>query len=314
MSTSKDRIAEVVDYSLIHGEEETLNAFNVDKATLDRYKRTYRQHFGENADLLLKIRNRYSSDELKVIANGNADIDRDKKVITFDGDEIIFGALGDSHIGSRYTDEMFVESALTEFDKQKCQFFTHGGDVTEGMSGRDGHVYELTHIGYKAQKQASIDLFKEWKKPSYFISGNHDLWFMSKANMGADIVSDICAELPNATYLGPHEGDIVVNGTKIRLWHGEDTGSYAISYRLQKLVESFSGGDKPNVLICSHTHKAGYFFERNVQIVTAGSIQKQSAWMRYKRLAAHTGFYVIKMGVKDGSVIWFEPRWYPFYS
>ena len=26
------------------------------------------------------------------------------------------------------------------------------------------------------------------------------------------------------------------------------------------------------------------------------------------------GFYVIKMGVKDGSVIWFEPRWYPFYS
>ena len=82
MATSKDRIAEVVDYSLIHGDEETINAFGVDKATLDRYKRTYRQHFGENADLLLKIRNRYSPDELKVIANGNADIDRDKKVIS----------------------------------------------------------------------------------------------------------------------------------------------------------------------------------------------------------------------------------------
>lgn len=313
MPASKQRVAEVVDYALIHGDDKALESFNVDKETLTRYKRSYKQHFGENADLLMQIKNRYSPDELRMIAVGSTQSEKKSSTITFDGDEIVFGAMGDTHIGSRYTDESYIKSALEEFDKQKCQFFTHGGDVTEGMSGRDGHVYELSHIGYQAQKEASIALFKDWKKPSYFISGNHDAWYISKANMGADIVADICSSLSNAIYLGLHEGDIHINGAKIRLWHGEDTGSYAISYRLQKLVESFTGGEKPNVLICSHTHKAGYFFERNVQVVTAGSLQKQSAWMRRKRLAAHTGFYVIKMGIKNGSVIWFEPRWYPFY-
>jgi predicted phosphodiesterase len=314
MPAKKERVSEVVEYALKHGEDETCKAFSIQRTALDRYRRTYKEHFGESAELLLKIKTRYSDVELQAIANGKASkIERGVSHLTFEGEEICFGVMGDTHIGSKYTDERYIQAALDEFTKRGCSFFVHTGDVTEGMSGRDGHCYELTHIGYKAQKEAAIKAFTPWTRPSYFIAGNHDAWFMNKGNMGADVVEDICKELPNSKYLGINEGDIFINGCNIRLWHGEDSSSYAVSYRLQKLVESFSGGNKPGCLLAGHTHKQGYFFERNIHTLSTGAIQFQSAWMRYKRLAAHTGFHVVKMAIRDGQVVWFEPRFYSFY-
>jgi len=117
------------------------------------------------------------------------------------------------------------------------------------------------------------------------------------------------------TYLGHDEGDITLSTAPvtIRLWHGEDGSSYAHSYRIQKIVESFTGGDKPHVLFCGHAHKHTYMFERHIHCIGAGSMQTQSKWMRGKRLASHTGFWIIKMVVNDKGVGSFAPQWFPFY-
>jgi predicted phosphodiesterase len=311
---SKGKILEIISFYLDKGKEETLTAYSLSEETFNRYYREYKKQFGSSIDLYSQLKDRFTVDELKALASGTGkETDSRTQVINFDCEEIVFGALTDSHIGSKYTDESYIVSALEEFEKQNCSFFIHAGDVTEGMSGRDGHTYELTHIGYKAQKEASVRLFSKWKKPAYYLSGNHDLWYMNKANIGADIVEDITQSIPNAVYLGQHEGDLIINGITLKLWHGEDTGSYATSYRIQKLIESLNEKELPDALFCGHTHKQGYFFERNIQAVTLGSIQKQSAWMRRKRLPAHCGFYIIKMGVKNNKIIWFEPRFYPFY-
>lgn len=146
-------------------------------------------------------------------------------------------------------------------------------------------------------------------RPSF--TGN--CWVNSKSGVGLDVGRDIARDLPNAVYLGIHEGILNVNGTKFMLWHGEDGSSYSTSYRLQKIVEAFNGGEKPNVLITGHTHKQGYFFDRNIHVLSAGSIQMQSDFMRYKRLAAHVGFWIVKGSVRDGEVVKFSPTWYPFY-
>lgn len=311
---SKNRLSDITLYLVTKGAEETKDKFKLTDETFNRYLRDIRKEYGESLDSLLKIKNQFSENELKLISEGSGREVLSKSIsINFDAEEIIFGAMTDTHIGSKYTNESYISSALEEFEKRNCSFFVHAGDVTEGMSGRDGHVYELTHIGYKAQKEASIKLFEKWKKRAYFLSGNHDLWYLNKADIGADIVEDITQNLPDAVYLGQHEGDLIINGAKIKMWHGEDTGSYATSYRIQKLIESLNEKDLPDALFCGHTHKQGYFYERNIQAVTLGSLQKQSAWMRRKRLPAHCGFYIIKMGVKDKKIVWFEPRFYPFY-
>jgi len=325
MPASQQRANEIVAYSKDFGEEATLEKFDISHNTLSRYRRLTNNFEApksvEDFDvpknrLLEKIAEKYSDIELKQMLQSPSFIPTfEEESYSFEGTEITFGAFGDTHIGSQYTDESFIKMALDEFEKQGCSFIVHGGDVTEGMSGRDGHVYELTHMGYQEQKDAAIRCLSPWKKPIYMISGNHDLWYMKKGDIGANIVKDICEKLPNAHYLGMHEGDVVVGNCKIKLWHGEDASSYSTSYRLQKIVESLSGGEKPAILLCSHTHKQGYFFERNIQVVSLGSMQKQSAWMRYKRLAAHVGFFIIKMAIdREGHVLWFEPRWYPFYK
>jgi len=309
---SKERALEIVEYSLRNGEEPTLTAYNIPLETLNRYRREYKKHYGDTAELLMKLKQRFTEEELKQLATKDDVLPTwQKNIITFDGDEIIFGAFSDTHIGSQYTDESKIISAIEEFKRQGCQFIIHSGDVVEGMSGRDGHVYELSHIGYKEQKEAAIKILSTWDKPSYYISGNHDLWYMSKGDMGADIVSDICKEVPNSIYLGMHEGDININGVTIRLWHGSDGASSTYSYRVQQILNSLAPEDVPNVILTAHVHKNGYFYDRGCHAMMLGCLQNQSGFMRYKRLAAHVGFYVIRMKIKDGKVVTFSPTFYP---
>jgi predicted phosphodiesterase len=308
---SNGKATEILLSTLTIGKERTADLYNLTTETIDRY---LRKSGNQSTKQLAELAGMYTTDELKALGSKKKSTSSGSAIVNFESEQIMFLALTDTHIGSRYTNEAYITSAIEEGIKQNCQFMVHAGDVTEGMSGRDGHVYELSHIGYKEQRKASINLLSQWPGKFYAISGNHDLWYAAKNDNGGIIVEDICQGLPNGEYLGEHEGSIFINGIEIRLWHGEDTGSYATSYRLQKLVESFSGGEKPNVLFCGHTHKSGYIFERNCHIVTLGSIQKQSAWMRRKRLAAHCGFYVITMGIRDKEVTYFEPRFYPFYK
>jgi len=235
-------------------------------------------------------------------------------IATFEGEHIKIGAISDTQLGSIYTDPEYVMRAYEKFDKEGVDFVTHSGDVVDGMSYRRGHIYELSHIGYTAQKKHAIEVFSQCPKPCYYIDGNHDRWFVT-SGAGAYIVEDICNAIPSAIYLGQDEGDISLNGKALlKLWHGGDGNTYALSYRVQKIVESLSGGEKPNMLFAAHTHKAFYIFERNIHCYSTGSIQKQSKWMRGKRIAAHVGFWIVDVWVDDSGVAKTRGAWYPFYS
>lgn len=321
MSVSKSRLQEIMEFCLENGEEKTRETFGISQGTLEKYKKMYKNQIGDDINkkiYLKKIFDRFSEAELKSISEGSKIIPEQhtSPKINFDGDEIIFGALGDSHIGSIYFKEELLDQAIEECKKEGCQFIAHTGDLVDGMSRRPGHVYELEDIGYNKQKDRAIDCFSRWEKPWYFIDGNHDRWYCENSNNGALIVKDICKELgDNATFLGHDEGDIILqDNIKVRLWHGIDSSSYATSYRLQKLVESFSGGEKPNILLAGHVHKMGYFFERNIHCVSTGAICLQSRWMRGKRLANHSGFWIIRMTINDNGISKFQPTWYPFYQ
>lgn len=216
--------------------------------------------------------------------------------------------------GSIYTDPGMWESALKQFKKEKCEFIAHVGDLTEGMSNRPDHIYQLSHIGYAAQKKHAREMLQLWPGKIYVISGNHDRWFIK--NAGADIIEDVTENLPNVEYLGHDEGNISLKGkASLRLWHGEDGNSYAVSYRIQKVVESLTGGEKPNIMLFGHTHKTIYLPERNIHCYSLGSIQKQSKWMRGKRIKADTGFWIIDAYVgRSGGVAKITGTWYPFYQ
>ena len=263
--------------------------------------------------ILFDINQKFSEKELRALSKstGVGQVSPLKVNIDFHGDEIRFGFFTDPHMGSIYYREEFMDSFIRRCEEGKADFVVCGGDVTHGMDpSKYNLLYELTHIGYAAQKDYAIQQLKRIPFPIYTIDGNHDRWYES---LGAHIVEDICKEIPGAKYLGRDEGDIEIAGITIKTWHGEDGNSYATSYRIQKLIESLTGGEKPNVLLCGHTHKQGYFFERNIHAVTGGALSTQSRWMRSKRLACHSGYHFITMRVNDGGVGEFTVTWKPFY-
>jgi len=316
-NTTKERAKEVLDCVAEYGEEKASKILNIKIDTirryLDRWKDDLKEDF-EDKQLTKKLNETFTKKELQaLIASKNNSIKYTKTIRRdFDGDVITFAHITDTHIGSIYFSPIDFEAMINECEREKVQFICHSGDVTEGLSHRPDHYYQCTHIGYEAQLQYAVKLFSLTDIPVYMIDGNHDRWFIKSA--GAKIVKNICDKLKHCIFLGHDNGKVITNGVTIELFHGEDFSSYATSYRIQKLIEAMEGGSKPNVLLAGHTHKQGYFFERNIHALTGGALSYQSAWMKSKRMACHTGFWIIKMCVKEKEIKWLSPRWYPFYK
>lgn len=313
------KLKEVVDFYFKHGEQQTCEVYNLTVETLNRYLREARQRGVDAANLSSDIRTiieNYSEHEIRAIANGGRFVPGIAKVpvIDFDGKRIRIGHITDTHIGSSYFDEERLYQVFDEFKKAKVDFITHSGDVVEGMSNRPGHIYELSELGYSKQRDKAIEVFSQWTDTDiYAIDGNHDRWFIKSS--GAKIVEAIDMALDNFHFIGHDEGDISLGGrTVLKLWHGEDGNSYSLSYRLQKIIESLSGGEKPGVLIAGHVHKYVSIFERNVYAIGVGTLQRQTPWMRGKRIAAHVGFVVADYWINDDGIARFRHGWNPFYT
>lgn len=275
------------------------------------YNGTSKQPFSTN--LLQQLQNRFSESELQRLLSSSHFKNKGTTARhEFGGGLLRIGVISDTHLGSIYTDPQMLYQAFDEFHNVGVDFIVHTGDVFEGLSHRAGHCYECSHLGYSAQLQHGREVFMQWTDtPIYIIDGNHDRWYI-KSN-GAVICEELARSLDNVVFLGHDEGDIEVDGISIKLWHGEDGASYALSYRVQKIVESFSGGEKPQILLTGHDHKAMYVILRNIHCLEGGAIQKQSKWMRSKRQASITGFWIAEIVIADGEVKRFKPEFFPYY-
>lgn len=175
-------------------------------------------------DLLLEqMRQHYTDEELERIASG-AGLARPVEYpsITLEGDKHRIMVLSDTHIGSKFSPYEWHDIAAKAATEMGCECVLHCGDLTEGMRiQRIGtQMYELTDLGFEAQRDRAVELMSKYTVPVYIISGNHDAFFKEYA--GADIVNAVCERVENLTYLGYDVADIQVGGVTVRLWHGGD--------------------------------------------------------------------------------------------
>ena len=270
----------------------------------------------KKGSLINQLRERYTDKELALLIKGEGLHDRqlDYPTVHLHGKHHKIGVMADGHLGSKYAPIEWHLDAFKTFEEEGCDCILHGGDMVDGLTPRriSTQIYELTHIGYKSQRDLAIDVFSKSKLPIFAINGNHDNYFKEFA--GANIVEDICDAIPNMTYLGDNQADINIDGIIIRLFHGGDGNSYALSYRLQKIIESFTGGKKPNILLAAHVHKFCYIFDRHVHAISIPTLQMQTGFMQGKKLAAHTGFLIMEFDTFEGSVCNFQVKLYPFYG
>ena len=218
------------------------------------------------------------------------------KKIEFSDKHVKFCVFGDMHMGHQDYRPDILRKMVKDAKRQDVEFYLNAGDTIEGMSGREGHIYELTHIGATQQLNYFASEFKRFHKPVYSIEAqdSHGGWFRNKGNTGLEIGPELERRSKHYEFLGYDEQDLKLdNGLKIRLRHPGGGTAYAISYKIQKYIESIGGGDKPNMLFEGHFHKAEYLFYRNIHGYDVGTLQNQSPFMKKTNTPAHVGYWIV---------------------
>ena len=213
-----------------------------------------------------------------------------------------FGYVSDTHIGQKaFKEELWVE-AMRTFKREGIDTVYHVGDILEGMSGRPGHIYELAQIGFDAQIGYATELIKAFPDVHIFgIDGNHDEWYQGKGDAGVIVGHELEARCANFHHLGQMEAAVdFAPNVQLYLFHGRDGTAYAVSYKMQKLMESFTGGEKPSIILSGHYHKHLTMWNRNIFGVEAGTLCGQTPFMRGKKIPAHMGF-----GLMD---VWYNSK------
>lgn len=242
---------------------------------------------------------------------------RRRRQLHSDAESFKYGYFSDPHIGEKHFDEPLFKQMAEHFNDENVDFVVNPGDHLEGMSGRPGHVYELDLVGFDAQFRKACELYSLINADIFGIDGNHDLWYKSKNSAGVIPGEQLERALPNYTHLGEWEGDLMVGSKKpvwIKLFHANDGTAYADSYKLQKLIESFTGGEKPQIVHSGHYHKAISLFRRNVWGFESGTLCGQSQFMRGKKLQAHKGYGIVEFDTYNGSIEKLRHTFIPAYD
>ena len=191
----------------------------------------------------------------------------------------------------------------------------HTGDITDGLKMRVGHEYELYEVWADDMRDDVIKNYPKRKDiTTYFISGNHDASIYKQ--VGYDICSAISQARPDLKYLG--RDCALINLTPkctLELRHPWDGTAYALSYKIQKMIEAMESDSKPNILAVGHYHKAEYLFYRNVHALQTGCFQGQTPFTRGKGISVHIGGWIVTIRVdEEGTIQGFAPEFVPFYS
>lgn len=167
--------------------------------------------------------------------------------------------ISDTHLASKYDRLDILRYLYAKAEDKNINYVLHSGDLTEGLKGlreRPQQYYELKEASYTGQRDYVVDKYPQSNIPTYFIAGNHDLWWIKQC--GSDICKDIANKRNDLHYLGSDCEDLKIGKLKIRLFHGKGGNSYAKSYKLQKYIDAIPIKDLPHILQTGHIHQSFY--------------------------------------------------------
>jgi len=243
----------------------------------------------------------------------------------FGDDWIRFGALSDSHFSNKHARLDAAEALFDIYDREGIRLVFHAGNWIDGYKEKINRFEILPgHQGVTAQCEHFI---KTWPRRdgivTEFIAGDdHEGWFSQDVGIDVGAYLEMTARehgRQDLVHLGYKEHDVYFEApegaTRMRITHPGGGSAYAVSYSVQKEIESYQGGDKPAVLLVGHYHKAEYLPVRNVHAVQCGCLCDQTLFMRKRKLQAHVGGWIIEMKQgPQGEIIRFRAEWIPFFD
>lgn len=225
-----------------------------------------------------------------------------------------FGWLGDTHLCSKYERLDVLADIYRRFETADIDRIFHAGNWIDGEARFN--KYDLSVHGMDAQVRYLVEKYPTaGDLKTYAIAGDdHEGWYCQRE--GVDIgkyAENAMREAGRTDWVNlgymeafvPLQHAVTGKTAQLHLVHPGGGSAYATSYTVQKLVESYSGGAKPAVLLAGHYHKLEFINVRNVWCIQTGCTQDQTPFARKKRLhyALGGGVCELEQDPETGAII-----------
>ncbi len=220
--------------------------------------------------------------------------------------KFIFGFVTDNHLGSKYARRDVLNDLYDRFAARGITNVYNAGNWIDGESRFNRFDLLPEAHGFDAQVRYLVENYPQ--RPgitTYVVAGDdHEGWYVQREGIDIGRYAERCmreAGREDWDYLGYMEADLrLVNGESgaysiMRVLHPGGGSAYAISYKPQKILESYEGGDKPAVVLMGHYHKQEILNYRNVWIIQGGCTQDQTPFLRKLTIEAHIGGQIVTL-------------------
>lgn len=189
---------------------------------------------------------------------------------------IEYAQIADTHLCSKYQQLTALNMFYDEVAKRGIKYIFHGGDAVDGFKVYPLHTPEIFLQTQDDQEDYFVEKYpKRDGVTTIMILGNHPESYLKLS--GTDFLKKATRRRDDIIYIGRHSGIIEKNGFKFYLHHGEGH-AYAESYKLQKLAETFTGADTPDVIIQGHYHTEISIMIRGIYCAHPASFQGRTPY------------------------------------
>ena len=228
---------------------------------------------------------------------------------------IKFALIGDTHINSKYTQLTYLHTFYDICEKENIPTVYHTGDIDDGEQMHPGHQYECYNQGSDEHVNEIVEVYPSRPNiKTYFITGNHDASIYKKC--GTDIGRMISNYRSDMIYLGRDCAIIhLTRNCPLETRNPWDGTTSALSYKIQKLINSINDEDKPDILAVGHYHKTEQLFYSGIHAFQTGTFCAQTPFMKGKSISASMGGWICEADVDaSGKIVSLKTQLIPFYK
>lgn len=222
----------------------------------------------------------------------------------WDGEDIIFGVVSDTHMGSKYEAIDELRRFYDILEERGVTTVYHVGDISEGYyTNRPTSIMDCHAVGFSAQVRHIVKNYpyKDSIK-TYYLTGNHDITHMR--NGFADIGAEIEAQRKDMIYLGHNFHKLSLTPyITLSLIHPTDGASQSLSLKLQHMVDR-NESRRADIMLVGHYHKSCGIKYRGCYAYMVPSFQKQTPFMSDNNLVSDVAGMIFTLKVdKDGRLL-----------
>lgn len=238
----------------------------------------------------------------------------------------LFGALGDSHLGSKYERLDVTNDLYDRYEEAGVDRVFHTGNWIDGDEPKNRH--DISVHGMEPQMDYLASNYPMRKGiVTYAVTGeDHEGWWTRSEGIDVGRRAEQTMQLAgrkdwvNLGFMEAHVRLVNANTGKesvIAVVHPGGGSAYALSYSIQKIIEALEGGEKPAVGLYGHYHKLWAGNIRNVWVVCTGAGQDQTIFTRNKvKQECHVGGSLVELeqDPETGAIVAMTPKLIRYFT